>query len=112
MISQRQYIFIHDAVLELIRIGNTEVSIQSLRKTFKHLQEQNPHSETSGMEEEYLVSPSLPLSLSPSLPLILYLLYSCPPTYNSILSSSPLSPSFCFSPFPLPLAFSSSPETL
>ena len=53
---QRQYIFIHDAVLELIQIGDTEISIQNLRKTYQHLQSQNPDSETSGLEEEFLVS--------------------------------------------------------
>lgn len=52
---QRQYIFIHDAVLELIRIGKTEVSIQNLRRTYKELQAQNPQSETSHLEEQFLV---------------------------------------------------------
>ena len=64
--TQRQYIFIHDAMLEVIRMGNTEVSIQNLRQTFKKLQAQNPDTETSRLEEEYLVSshpsPNSPLT--------------------------------------------------
>ena len=53
---QRQYIFIHDAMLEVIKMGNTEVSSQSLRRTLKQLQAQDPQTETSRLEEEYLVS--------------------------------------------------------
>ena len=56
LLTQRQYIFIHDAVLELIRIGNTEVPIQDLRRTYSQLQAQNPQSETSALEDDYLVS--------------------------------------------------------
>ena len=56
LLTQRQYIFIHDAVLELIRIGNTEVPIQDLRRTYSKLQAQNPQSETSALEDDYLVS--------------------------------------------------------
>ena len=37
-------------------MGNTEVSIQNLRRTYKELQAQDPRSETSRLEEEYLVS--------------------------------------------------------
>ena len=53
--QQRQYIFTHDAVMELLRIGDTEVPIQNLRRKYKELQAQNPESELSGLEEEYLV---------------------------------------------------------
>ena len=36
-------------------MGHTEVSSQSLRRTLKQLQAQNPQTETSRLEEEYLV---------------------------------------------------------
>lgn len=53
---QRQYIFIHDTLLEHLRAGNTEVSIQDLRKHYKQLQDQDPNLECSRMEKEYGVS--------------------------------------------------------
>jgi len=53
---QRQYIFIHDAILELIEVGETEIPIHILRRRVKELQAQNPDSELSAMEEEYIVS--------------------------------------------------------
>ena len=44
-------------------MGHTEVSSQSLRRTLKQLQAQDPQTETSRLEEEYLVrSPILPLT--------------------------------------------------
>ncbi len=43
-------------MLELIKIGDTEVTIQNLRKRFKELQAQNSETENSGLDEEYIVS--------------------------------------------------------
>ena len=36
-------------------MGETEVPIQNLRRRFKELQAQDPESELSGLEKEYLV---------------------------------------------------------
>ena len=53
---QHQYIFIHDALLEMINVGETEIPIHNLRRRVKELQAQNPDSELSPIEEEYIVS--------------------------------------------------------
>ena len=53
---QHQYIFIHNAILELINVGETEIPIHNLRRRVKELQAQNPESELSPIEEEYIVS--------------------------------------------------------
>ena len=67
---QHQYIFIHNAILELINVGETEIPIHNLRRRVKELQAQNPESELSPIEEEYIVSEavlaSFPVHLSSS----------------------------------------------
>ena len=55
-LPQRQYIFIHDTLLELLKVGETEISIQNLRRRHKELQAQNPETELSGLEQEFVVS--------------------------------------------------------
>lgn len=57
---QRQYIFIHDTLLENINMGDTEVTIQNLRGHFKKLQAHDPKTDSSLIEKEYLVSGWVP----------------------------------------------------
>ena len=52
---QRQYIFIHDTLLEAIRMGDTEVSIQNLRAHYKKMQAHDPKADSSMLEQEYMV---------------------------------------------------------
>lgn len=52
---QRQYIFIHDTILEYISMGETEVTIQNLRNHYKKLQAHDPRTESSLLEMEYKV---------------------------------------------------------
>ena len=53
--TQRQYIFTHDAMLELMKVGDTEIPIQSLRRRYKELLAQDPNTESSRMETEFSV---------------------------------------------------------
>ena len=52
---QRQYIFIHDAIVEKLRVGDTEIGIQNLRRRHKELLAQDSHTGSSPMEQEYKV---------------------------------------------------------
>ncbi len=53
---QRQYIFIHDCIMEILKIGETSMPIQALRRRHKELLLHDPHLDTSKMEAEYAVS--------------------------------------------------------
>ena len=53
--TQEQYIFIHDALLEAVSCGNTEVHARNLLHHIKKLTELQD-GETTGLEEEFKVS--------------------------------------------------------
>ncbi len=53
--AQRQYIFIHDTLLEFMSIGKTAVAMQNLRAHYKKLQAQDPKTDSSLLEKEYMV---------------------------------------------------------
>ena len=43
-------------MLEIMKVGDTEIPIQSLRRRYKELQAQDPETESSKMESEFSVS--------------------------------------------------------
>jgi hypothetical protein len=45
-------------MLEIMKIGDTEIPIQSLRRRYKELLAQDPNTESSKMESEFAVSRS------------------------------------------------------
>lgn len=47
--------FIHDAVLESVMCGNTQIPAQDFRTTFESLQQTTPDSERSGMQAQFSV---------------------------------------------------------
>lgn len=47
--------FIHDAVLESVMCGNTQIPAQDFRTTFESLQPTTPDSERSGMQAQFSV---------------------------------------------------------
>jgi len=53
---QKQYIFIHDAVLEAIKVGNTQIEVVNLRKKLHELGALDPETDQSGIESEFAVS--------------------------------------------------------
>ena len=46
-------------MLEIMKVGDTEIPIQSLRRRYKELQGQDPNTESSKMESEFAVSPNI-----------------------------------------------------
>ena len=46
-------------MLEIMKIGDTAIPIQSLRRRYKELQGQDPNTESSKMESEFAVSPNV-----------------------------------------------------
>ena len=57
--TEDQYVFIHDAILEAIQSGNTEIPARSLLVHTQKLMERSPGDVTSGMNLEFQVSFSL-----------------------------------------------------
>ena len=52
---QEQYIFIHDAILELVTCGDTQIDAVNLRKSLHHLLKKN-ESGSSNLEVQFSVS--------------------------------------------------------
>ena len=53
--TEAQYIFLHDAILEGVNSGKTEVPVDQLNKRMKILEEVDKEDE-SGYKKEFLVS--------------------------------------------------------
>lgn len=53
---QKQYVFIHDALLEYLNIRGHEMPVKELRKKYQHLKEENPETGQDGIVAEYAVS--------------------------------------------------------
>lgn len=53
--TEDQYIFIHDAVLEAIQLGNTEIPARNLYLQIQKLTERIPGESFTGMELEFKV---------------------------------------------------------
>lgn len=55
LLNQKQYIFIHDTILEAIEVGNTQIEVMNLRKKINELGALDPESDQSGIEAEFSV---------------------------------------------------------
>ena len=58
LILQAQYIFIYDALLEAVICGDTEVNVKDLSNRMKSLEQINPETNKTLLEEEFEVSSS------------------------------------------------------
>ena len=52
---QEQYIFIHDAILEAVICGDTQMSAYDLRKSIRKLTQRNPQTHFTGFERQFKV---------------------------------------------------------
>ena len=52
---QEQYIFIHDAVLEAVTYGDTQITARDLREAIQQLDQQDPQTHTTGFENQFKV---------------------------------------------------------
>lgn len=55
VLLQEQYTFIHDAILESITCGNTQVSAADLQRVVTKLKHRDPHTTLTGYEQQYKV---------------------------------------------------------
>ena len=51
---QTQYVFLHDAILEGVTSGTTEVKVEKLSQKFEELEKEDEERET-GFQKEYSV---------------------------------------------------------
>ena len=56
---QEQYIFIHDAILEAVTCGDTQISASDLRRNIHKLCQRNPETRLTGFEGQFKASLSL-----------------------------------------------------
>ncbi len=56
LVSQDQYTFIHDAILESLMCGNTHIPAASLKKALKRLGDEDKKAERNGFETQFHVS--------------------------------------------------------
>ena len=56
LLDQKQYIFIHDTIMEAIKVGNTQIEVMNLRKKLNELGALDPETDQSGIEAEFGVS--------------------------------------------------------
>ena len=56
--SQEQYVFIHDAVLESLVCGNTQIPVHDLKRSIELLLRWDPNSGMSGFQSLFQVSQS------------------------------------------------------
>ena len=56
---QAQYIFIHDALEELITCGKTQISVGDLRIAMNRLSNIIPNTNITGFQEQFQASPVL-----------------------------------------------------
>ena len=52
---QEQYMFIHDAILESITCGNTQVSAADLQRAVTKLKQRDPNTKLTGYEQQFKV---------------------------------------------------------
>lgn len=55
MITQDQYMFIHDAILESITCGNTQINVTNLQKMVNKLKQKDKVTSLSGFEQQLKV---------------------------------------------------------
>ena len=56
MSLQEQYVFVHDAVLEFVVCGDTQIVAADLRKVLSKLGRRNPHTQLTGYTLQFRVS--------------------------------------------------------
>ena len=54
-LTQEQYIFIHDAVLEAVTYGDTQITARDLREAIQQLDQRDPLTHTTGFENQFKV---------------------------------------------------------
>ena len=54
-ILQEQYMFVHDAILESITCGNTQLSAADLQRTVTKLKQRDPGTQLTGYEQQFKV---------------------------------------------------------
>ena len=55
MYLQEQYIFIHDAILESVTCGDTEISSANLRLIMKKMSKVNPETKATPLQTQFKV---------------------------------------------------------
>ena len=55
VLLQEQYMFIHDAILESITCGNTQVSAADLQRVVTKLKQRDPNTQLTGYEQQFKV---------------------------------------------------------
>ena len=66
IVFQEQYVFIHDAILESVTCGDTEISSANLRLALKKLIKKNPQDNTSPLQTQFKVNmPNFHFNLQP-----------------------------------------------
>ena len=55
-VLQEQYIFIHDAILEAITCGDTQISACDLRTSIQKLSNSDPEMNLTGFESQFKVA--------------------------------------------------------
>ena len=50
---QEQYIFIHDAILEAVTCGDTQISASNLRRSIQKLSHRHPETNFTGFESQF-----------------------------------------------------------
>ena len=53
---QDQYIFIHDAILEAVTCGDTQIEASDLRRATQTLSKQDPQTQLTGYENQFKAS--------------------------------------------------------
>ena len=53
---QEQYAFIHDAILESVTCGDTQIGASNLRMAIQKLHKRNPQTGKTGFESQFHVS--------------------------------------------------------
>ena len=53
MVYQEQYIFIHDAILEAMTCGDTQINASDLRRSIQKLGQRDPETRLTGFESQF-----------------------------------------------------------
>ena len=53
IVMQEQYIFIHDAILEAVTCGDTQISASNLRRSIQKLSYSDPETNYIGFESQF-----------------------------------------------------------
>ena len=65
---QEQYIFIHDAVLEAVTCGDTQITARDLREAIQQLDQRDPLTHTTGFENQFKASVTLQITFVHNMP--------------------------------------------